>query len=53
MATSDGLKNNKHRELWHQVTTGKITPDEYDTAIRKHERESMRAMLRANLKKKK
>ena len=43
------LKNNKHRDLHNALTDGRMSPEDYDKAIKKHERESMRAMLRQNM----
>ena len=44
------MKDNYHRELHHQLTTGKITSDEYTRKIEKHNRQALRVMIRNNMK---
>lgn len=44
------MKSNYHRELHHALTTGKMSPEDYTKKMNKFNRESMRKMLRQNMK---
>jgi len=48
----NGLKDNKHRDLHHLLTTGKISPEEYSRKMESHNRQAMKKMLQQNLSKK-
>jgi hypothetical protein len=44
------MKDNYHRELHHQLTSGKITSAEYTRKVERHNRQAMRVMIRQNMK---